>query len=382
MSVTKPAFAKAAAVSLGLLLLAAALLFSRATVVHGASNPPAAWSPQTAAHYLDDREIWWQKWPRAQKDHGTVCISCHTQLPYAMVRPALERELGETAMNPAEKTMMDSIEKRVNGWADMAPFYSDAKNGVGKTAEAQATEAVLNATILASFDAAHGNLRPVTRTAYANLWALQEETGDLAGAWKWQNFHLGPWEGAESGYQGAALLLIETLNAPDGFAREPAVCAHLDRLADYLRREYSAQPPVNQLYVLWASARRPGLLTATERKALLQTIRSRQQSDGGWLTMALDERERIDHSPEPTDSDGYATGLAVLALEASGTPRADPSVARGLAWLANHQEKDGVWTGSWNALSINKKRDPQSDPGPFMRDAATAYAILALENRH
>src|ERR1700679_2637434 len=94
-------------------------------------DSPTNWTPLAAAQYLDQREIWWQNWPRAQKDQGTICISCHTQLPYAMVRPVLERELGETGMNPAEKTMMDSVEKRVSRWFEMIPFYSDEKSGPG-----------------------------------------------------------------------------------------------------------------------------------------------------------------------------------------------------------------------------------------------------------
>jgi len=354
----------------------AALSLWRVMPVHGASADfLGSWNRQTAAHYLDDREIWWQEWPRAQKDHGTICISCHTVVPYAMARPALQRELGETTMTAPEKTMMDSVEKRVSHWSEMVPFYSDAKSGPGKTAEAHATEAVLNAVILASYDARQGHLRPITRTAFDEAWALQEKSGDRAGGWKWQDFHLGPWESAESGYQGAALLMVEAVNAPDGYAREPEVRQHLDMERDYLRRQYAAQPVVNQLYVLWASAKEPGLLTQDERKALLATIQGLQQADGGWRTMALDKRERVDHSPEPMESDGYATGLAVLALEESGTAHSDKTLKQGLEWLAGHQEKNGTWSAS----SINMNRDPESDAALFMSDAATAYAVLALE---
>lgn len=361
------------------LLLSGLLLcigFSRSAPVHGASDAPSSsWNKQAAAQYLDARETWWQAWPRAQKDHGTLCISCHTVVPYAMVRPELRRDLGDAAMTAPEKTMLDSVVKRVGGWSDMVPFYSDEKYGPGKTAESHATEAVLNAVILASYDAAQGEVRPITRTAFANVWALQETDGPLKGAWKWQDFHLGPWESAESGYQGAALLMVEAVSLPGGFAKEPETREHLERLRDYLRRNHAKEPMINQLYVLWGSAKEPGLLSRSERKALMEALRGQQQADGGFRTAALDQRERVDHTAQPLASDGYATGLAVIALEASGMPRGDAMLQRSVNWLAQHQQNDGTWT----AASLNKQRDPASDPALFMTDAATAYAALALE---
>jgi squalene-hopene/tetraprenyl-beta-curcumene cyclase len=350
--------------------------------VHGASDSstsgPGAWDRKAAASYLDSREVWWQGWPRAQKDHGTLCISCHTVVPYAMARPALSHELSETGMSPTEKTMFDSVEKRVSMWSNMVPFYSDANNGPGKTAQAHSTEAVLNAVILASYDSRQGHLRPITRRALDQAWALQLASGDDAGGWLWQDFHLAPWESNQSAYQGAALLAVEVGNAPDGYAEEPAVRPHVQSLRGYLRRQYASQPLINQIYVLWSSPKVPRLLDAEELRALIHKIQGLQQNDGGWKLASLTKWKRVDDSLEPTESDGLATALAVLAMEESSKGVHDESLNRGVAWLEQHQERDG----DWRSASPNKLRDPESNIGRFMSDAATGYAVLALENAH
>ena len=345
------------------------------------------WNPAAAATYVDAREVWWQNWPSAQMDHGTVCISCHTVVPYALVRPALRQQLDEKEMTAPETAMLASIEKRVTDWSQMTPFYTDAVAGPGKTAESHATEAVLNAVILSSYDAAHGHVSPVTRTAFNEAWALQEKAGENAGAWNWQDFHLAPWESPESGYQGAALMAIALGNAPDRYASEPEVREHLDLLQSYLRRHYVAQPLMSQLYVLWASARMPALLAEADRTRLIEKIADLQLQDGGWALPSLDQqpgmrRYLLDHWKQisnTAESDGCATGLVVLALEEGGVKPGDPVLNRGLHWLETHQTKDG----SWWASSLNASRDADSDIGRFMTDAATGYAALALENvRH
>jgi squalene-hopene/tetraprenyl-beta-curcumene cyclase len=348
------------------------------------------WDPTRAAAYLDSRELWWQGWAPAQKDHGTICISCHTVVPYAMARPTLRPAVAEAEMATPEKVLMDSVEKRVGSWSQMAPFYSD-QYGRDKAAQSRATEAVMNTVILASYDERQGYLRPITRRAFDEAWALQERVGENAGGWKWQDFNLAPWESGESGYQGAALLAGKVQNAPDGYAAEADVAPYFERLREYLKREYSSQPLMNQLYVLWASARSPEMITVVQRRLLLTALRSLQQPDGGWALSSLDLenrpqdgrwrwiRKRLKIAVKSPDSDGCATGLVVLVLEESGTGRQDPMLMHGLQWLERHQDSDG----SWRAESLNVKRNPQTDVGRFMTDAATAYAVMALEeSRH
>ena len=360
-----------ALVSASLVILCAATSCTSPQTLTSSAPPSGQWNPQQAANYLDRREIWWQQWPRAQKDHGTLCISCHTTLPYALVRPALRRQLHEPSLSAPEAAMLASVQTRVNRWPEMIPFYSDAVSGPGKTAQSHATEAVLNAILLSSNDLSQPDLRPVTRAALQNAWALQLPSG----GWQWQDFQLGPWESAESVYQAAALLLLQVQSAPHHYADEPAVRGHVALLLQYLQQHYPTQPLMNQLYVLWASSKTPHLLTPAQSAALLRQLDTLQQSDGGWCLASLDPTKRLDDSPRPIASDGMATALAVLALEESGTPSRNSTLARGLAWLQHHQ----LPAGNWPASSLNKDRDPASNVGLFMSDAATGYAVLALQ---
>ena len=355
----------------------------RASATHSDGPSRREWSAAAAAGYLDDREAWWQRWPAAQLEQGTVCISCHTVVPYAFVRPALRRQLDETELVPVEKKMLSSIEARVNGWRQMKPYYNDAAHAISS----HSTEAVLNAVILAAYTKPYGarkdRLDPVVRRAFGNAWELQETVGENAGAWKWQDFHEAPWESTESGYQGAAMMAIAVGTASEQNSSDPEIRGHVERLRDYLLRQYPAQPVLNQLYVLWASAEMPGLLSDLQRKDLIQEVAGLQNADGGWSLSSLDRQKALKpavlhlfkQADQVDDSDGCATGLAVFALEKAGIGSQDTVLARGLAWLRARQSQKG----SWWASSMNGFRDPASGMGHFMNDAATGYAVLALE---
>jgi squalene-hopene/tetraprenyl-beta-curcumene cyclase len=367
---------------------------ARAADKADAAKSASNWSPAAAAHYLDQREQWWQGWDRAQKDHGTLCISCHTQAPFAFARPVLGRQLDENVMPAEESAMLASVRKRVRDWGEMLPFYSDALYGKGKEVESRNAESVLNSVILLSYDAGKPALSDDTLMALDHAWKLQSQTGPDAGAWVWQNFEYSPWEAPESQYYWTAQLAVALGRAcndegggsgslfadgktPVTICGDPNMAPHLALQLRYLRSHYQAQPLLNQLVALWADRYFPSTLSRSQRRTLVAKLDRLQHADGGWTLADLGHWVRRDKTPEESAPDGFATGLVVLVLEEtqSGAHASKP-VASGLAWLRTHQNPE---TGAWPAWSLNKNRDPKSNVGQFMSDAATGYAVLALD---
>jgi len=337
----------------------------------------ASWSGKAAAGYLDGRMTWWMGWDVAARDHGTFCVSCHTVVPYAMARPALRATLGEQGASPVERRLLENVTKRVRMWKEAEPFYPDAKRGFPKTSESRGTESVLNALILVGYDAPAGKLSGDTRLALENMWAEQLKTGEAKGAWSWLQFHNSPWEG-DSQYYGAVLAAIAVGSAPGGYQNSPQIQDKVKLLREYLVEGFKSQKLIDRVLLVWTSTKVPGLLTPEQQKSIMDEALGKQQADGGFsLSAFVGDWKRHDNTPLETKSDGYATGVVTLTLEEIGMKRDQPELKRGLTWLAQNQEKTD---GRWLAYSLNKQRDLASYTGLFMSDAATAYAVLALEH--
>jgi squalene-hopene/tetraprenyl-beta-curcumene cyclase len=356
--------------ALAVVLISASLSF--AVPAQGADS----WNSKSAAAYLDGRTEWWETWSKSVRDHGTFCISCHTAVPYGLSRLTLRSTLGESGPSAPEQKLLANVTKRVRGWSEMEPFYKDNPGGPTKSSESRGTESVLNALILTAYDAPVGKLGDDTRTALNHMWELQLTAGDKKGAWTWLDFKNRPWEADDSQFYGATLAAVAIGSTPAEYRADPQVKQRVELLRTYLRANYEAQSPVNRLSALWASSKISGVLTAEQRKALIEDLMSKQDADGGWsLTALAGTWTRHDKSALETKSDGYATGQIAFILQQAGVKRDQKPVKLGLEWLVQNQSKTD---GLWQAYSLNKNRDLTSDIGLFMSDAATGYAVMAL----
>ena len=205
------------------------------------------------------------------------------------------------------------------------------------------------------------------------MWSLQIREGKDQGAWAWFSLDLDPWETPDSRFYGAALAAMAVASAPPEYRKRPEIRERIDAMTSYLQGARDGQPLHNRLLLLWTNL--PGALPKPARKALLDEIWSKQAADGGWTIQSLGPWKARPAAPPASGSDSYATGMAAFALEQSRIPRTDPRLTRALDWLKSHQDPA---SGSWAADSMNKRFEDGSMQIRFMRDAATAFASLAL----
>lgn len=352
------------------------------------SGSSESWDKKAAASYLDQRASWWSGWSLAARDHDTFCVSCHTTIPYVLARPTLRKELNEEGPSVNERTILGNVLTRVRLWRDVKPYYDDGDYQRGNESGSRATESVLNAFILVNFDAQNLRLTPDTITALDEMWALQKTNGDQKGSWSWQEFNLKPWEAADSEYFGAIIAAVAVGRAPSNYALSPRIQANLKSLRDYLAHNYRHQSLLNRALLLWASSQLPGILQPSEIQAIIDEVLRKQNTDGGWNLASTDWTlrrrgisslitlwRREDWTAQEPGSDGCATGIILFALEAAGVPTDNPLMSKGLSWLRRSQDAK---EGDWRATSLNKHRNPDSNIGRFMNDAATGFAVLAL----
>ncbi len=116
------------------------------------------------------------------------------------------------------------------------------------------------------------------------------------------------------------------------------------------------------LGLAWAG-RDPGAIAKAKRDLL-----ALQRADGGWADLPS------------MSSNAYATGKALVALEAAGLAVSDASYKRGTEFLLKNQMADGSWYVRTRALGFQPYFETGFPHGvnQFMSDAATGWATMAL----
>jgi squalene-hopene/tetraprenyl-beta-curcumene cyclase len=323
------------------------------------------WSPKLAADYLDVRQQEWNAWKPAQASGG-ACFSCHTNMTYLLARPSLRRALGETEPTRYEKAALEGLRRRVD--MQEAREINSAFTQDPLATQATGVETVFAAYFLAVQD--HGGpVTPKTERALERLWRLQARGGKSAGSWPWFLLDLDPWETTESPYYGAAFASMAFAAAPAAYRERPEVRERIVALNEYLRAATPAQPLHNRMLLLWVGGQ-----SKSAREYLIDEIVAKQLPDGGWAIGALGPFKQRPQAPASEGGNAYATAYTAFLLERGGVPRSNPALSRALDWLRRRQDPKGYW----DASSMNKHFPAGSMQEGFMRDAATAFAVLAL----
>jgi squalene-hopene/tetraprenyl-beta-curcumene cyclase len=365
------------------------------------SSGGRSWDPAAAAAYLDARmDLWFANGTKLKTgDTQTTCVSCHAGLAYALSRPVLRRVMHVDAPSTQEAKLIDDTTRRVETYSTHQVLYDFNER---RQIESRGTEAVLNAVILTSADAARNLREPSapTKKALARLW----ETQRADGRWDWLEFGLEPWETTEAVYHGATFAAFAAGTAKG--QHDAAATAGIERLRSYLSVHYQAQHLYNRTWALLASTRLNHVVTDAQGKALIDELVRAQREDGGWSLEAMGPWRWSKTAPPvraPGDlnaslmsqSDGYATGLVVYTLKQAGVASNHAAIRKGIHWLETNQRAlpvPDVPGRGWQSHSLNYDREHGSlnydrelggEKGEpwrrlFMSDTATAFAILAL----
>jgi hypothetical protein len=154
-----------------------------------------------------------------------------------------------------------------------------------------------------------------------------------------------------------------SLRAVQLYGRSPG--PHVERAREWLRGatpRTTEERAMQLLGLAWAKASDGDIGASTE--ALLTA----QRPDGGWAQL-------------PTlESDAYATGQALVALQAAGHAVSSASYRRGIGFLLRTQFPDGSWLVRTRTFPLQPPKDSGFPHGKhqWISAAGTSWAAMAL----
>jgi ankyrin repeat protein len=284
------------------------------------------------------------------------CISCHSDSLTAMT-VSLVRKSGlpvdERLAAAQVKVNAAYLEHDRDG---LHESYFPAQAGTGPFGDTFG-QSIL-AYVLVGLDAEH--YKPNLDTDAVAMYLLSHQMPD--GSWTYTAADSRP--PLCSGYTGQTALTMRALQL---------YAPKIDR-ADY---EKSIQ-----LAAAWLAKAEPksfedrvwrvlGLAWAGVKPASTEAMRAlaaMQRSDGGWSDL-------------PTmDSNAYATGRTLVALQTAGMAATDPVYKRGVEYLLSTQMEDGSWHVRSRALGFQPYFDSGYPHGvdQYISSAGTNWAVMAL----
>ena len=311
---------------------------------HGAPEPAA--SPRDAIV----RSV-----PLLQQSSGTFlkksgCVSCHNNTLTSMA-VALARGKGVRVDEDAADEQLQTVGRFIDTWRERA------LQGIGIPGEADTVSYIL-------LGLSADNYPRTDATDALARFLLRHQSAD--GFWRILA-HRPPIESSDVQVTAVSMRALQVYAPPSMRATTDRAIA---RAATWLTTApvTTTEDRAFQLLGLgWSSTSSSASKRAIQKagRALVAT----ERADGGWSQL-------------PTlESDAYATGQALVALEQSGAlAPTDAAFQRGVRFLLSTQRGDGSWFVRTRALPIQ----PFFESGfPFGRDqfisaAATGWATMAL----
>jgi|TARA_B100000959_G_scaffold285821_1_gene361902 squalene-hopene/tetraprenyl-beta-curcumene cyclase len=289
-----------------------------------------------------------------QESHS--CITCHTNGFYLVGRAATG------ARAPAY------LEARKFARGFLAPHVDPDGSKPGRRAPGAEAMVATTAFLAISDMKTDGKLTKTTRQALDYIWSQQAESG----VWeRWAKCNWGPYE-SDDHFGVSLVALAMGVATGDEYQKSPAAMEGDRRLKKFLREH----PPVSlhqKGMLLWVAGYRDDLADNKTVQQWQKELFAAQKENGAWVLPELGDRhwKRSDGRKQSTETDAYATAFAIHVLAQSGIVDDDPRLGKARQWLKSQQRESGRWY----------TRSPRKDNKHYISNAATSFALLALQPR-